>query len=73
MKDKKPVNITAWVDKLDHCIVLCLSDNGLRTTLYMTPERAQFLIAELEQAIDAVPAVPAVLTAADLGIEGAPV
>lgn len=66
----KPASIVAWAEKADRCVTLTMSSRDLRTTIHLEPERARKLIAELSDALDRLPAT---LTAADLGIEGAPV
>lgn len=63
-------NITAWTERADRCITLAISHHDLRATVYLTPERAAELIDELQCALAQLPAA---VTAADLGIEGAPV
>ena len=62
-------NVHAWADT-NQCVVLCVSHTDLRATAYLTPDRVRDLIAELE---DSLAKLPATVTAADLGIEGAPV
>ena len=68
----KPANITAWHDTGggSNCVALCISHHDMRSTVYLTGDRARVLIDELEAALDRLPAEA---TAADLGIEGAPV
>ncbi len=66
----RTANITAWSDNADRCITMCVSHHDMRSTVYLTADRARLLIRELEEALDRLPAEA---TAADLGIEGAPV
>lgn len=67
---KRPVNITAWPDKADRLVTMCVSHHDMRSTVYLTEERARLLISELQSALELLPRT---VTTADLGIEGAPV
>ena len=63
-------SLTVWNNEKDRTLTLYVGYPDSHTTVVMTDERARRLIRELEKELERLPAT---VTAADLGIEGAPV
>ena len=61
---------SVWVNHRTNDLTMWLGTNGFHSTFDLTPEAARRLIKDLQEELDKLPAV---VTAADLGIEGAPV
>lgn len=61
-------SIVAWANRTERNLTMSLSAGTLRATVTMTADDARRAIEEIQQAIDAMPAEA---TAADLGLEAA--
>ena len=62
--------MTVWNNGKENTVTVYVGMTNCHTTITLTRERARHLIQELEKELERLPAT---VTAADLGIEGAPV
>jgi hypothetical protein len=63
-------SLTVWNDAKARTLTLYSGYGDCHSTVTLTEQRARWLIKELQDELDKLPAA---VTAADLGIEGAPV
>ena len=63
-------SLTVWNDQKNRTLTIYTGYGDCHSTIIVSEQRARWLIQELQSELDKLPAA---VTAADLGIEGAPV